>query len=549
MKNLQTNMKKGFLLAVLLLATSVCMAQVEDRERPAEWEGLIEGGRFMDRLLPMPDGRKGERLWGAQAVQNRYVDNGLEETGMSYWGGNILKTDDGKYHLYVAGWPEDSPKGHMFWKYSTVYHAVSDSPIGPFRVVNTVGKGHNPEAYRLDDGRVVVYVIDGYYIGDAPDSKVWHYGRFTFDERNRNIIEGLSNLSFCRRQDGSRLMVCRGGGIWISRDGLTDAYRQLTDHRVYPPVKGEFEDPVIWRDSLQYHLIVNDWLGRIAWYERSLDGLHWIVEPGEAYLPGVARHKNGEVEDWFKYERPKIMQDAYGRAEQINFAVIDTLKNEDLPRDRHSSKNIGIPLNPGLLLEVLDPLTPKTKRIRVRVKATPECTNPLAELDLGSIRFGGYEVVNYGGGSKVQKATAEGNDLILTFDVKTAQIASDDWAPKLLGCSKKGEMVYGYASRPDIDYRPAILSAGSIERGTANGATVLRTRITNFGLSASRPCEVEFVIDGQVQGRVPLSALHPYEEKEVTLPVNTSFATDTPGEIRFYCEGNLIDTNHLKVKK
>ena len=193
-----------------------------------------------------------------------------------------------------------------------------------------MGKGHNPEAFQLKDGRVVVYVIDGYYIADGVDSKVWTYGKFSFDSRDRKIIEGLSNLTFARRQDDSYLMVCRGGGVWISKDGLSP-YMQLTDKRVYPDVEGRFEDPVVWRDELQYHLIVNDWLGRIAFYQRSKDGVHWVTEQGEAYVPGVSFHKDGAVEHWFKYERPKVFQDEKGRAVQMNFAVIDTIKWNDLP--------------------------------------------------------------------------------------------------------------------------------------------------------------------------------------------------------------------------
>ena len=68
--------------------------------------------------------------------------------------------------------------------------------------------------------------------------------------------------------------------------------------------------------------------------------MNWVVDPGEAYMPGVAVHADGQVEDWFKYERLKVYQDKYGRAVQANFAVIDTLKNEDKPFDHHSSKNI-----------------------------------------------------------------------------------------------------------------------------------------------------------------------------------------------------------------
>lgn len=318
-------MKRLILWLVTVVGSLSLSAQITERTRPEAWKQLVPGARFMDRFLPMPDGIKKWHVWGTDSVQNRYVDNGIELPDISFWGGNILKTPDGKYHLYVCGWPESSPKGHMFWFNSTVFHAVSNKLAGPFKIKNSIGKGHNPEAFRLNDGRIVVYVIDGYYIANNEESLIWNYQQFNFDARDRKIIEGLSNLTFTTRPDGSYLMVCRGGGIWLSRDGLS-AYKQLTDRSVYPKVEGHFEDPVVWRDSLQYHLIVNDWLGRIAFYQRSKDGVHWVTEQGEAYVPGVSFHKDGEVEHWFKYERPKVFQDKWGRAEQMNFAVIDTIK-------------------------------------------------------------------------------------------------------------------------------------------------------------------------------------------------------------------------------
>ena len=208
-------MKKLFFLMAASFLFAPVHAQITERERPAEWQHLVKGARFMDRFLPMPDGIQAKGIWGTDSVLNRYVDNGIELPGVSFWGGNILQDTEGKYHLFVCGWPENSPKGHMFWSNSTVFHAVSDRLTGPFKIRNSIGKGHNPEAFRLSDGRIVVYVIDGYYIADRVDDKVWTYGKFSFDPRDRKIIEGLSNLTFARRQDGSYLMVCRGGGVWI----------------------------------------------------------------------------------------------------------------------------------------------------------------------------------------------------------------------------------------------------------------------------------------------------------------------------------------------
>ena len=536
-------MKKTINIIASLLVCASLQAQITERERPAEWAQLVEGARFMDRFLPMPTGKTAQGIWGTNSILNRYVDNGIEDPEISFWGGNILQTADGKYHLFVCGWPEDSPQGHMFWGNSTVYHATCDNSFGPFMIENTVGKGHNPEAFRLKDGRVVVYVIDGYYIADKEDSKVWTYGKFQFDNRDRKIIEGLSNLTFACRQDDSYLMVCRGGGVWISKDGLTP-YLQITDKRIYPAVKGEFEDPVVWRDSLQYHLIVNDWLGRIAFYQRSKDGIHWVTEPGEAYVPGVSYHADGEVEPWFKYERLKIYQDEYGRAQQANFAVIDTLKWEDLPNDRHSSKNIGIPLNKGLLLEVLnqEEITAKTQHIKVRVKGE-EGFNPQTDLDLKSLRFGSYSEVNYGRGCQVLKTKADGKDLIVTFKGKGSGITAEEFAPKLIGKDQHGKMVFGYAKLPYVDYKPAILSARRPMYNPEQGC--INVEVQNFGLSASQATEIDVLCNGTSLGKTTVGCLKPYEVQTVSLAVASVPDKQATYEVVFFTDGKETERNTL----
>ncbi len=508
-----------FSVVAFLALGSMCMpesinAQIVERPRPEEWNQLIDGARFMDRFLPMPDGKRQKGIWGTADVAERFVDNGIENPDTSFWGGNILKDKDGLYHLYVCGWPENSPKGHMFWPKSTVFHAVSKNLHGPYSIRQTIGKGHNPEAYMLDDGRIVIYVIDGYYIADSYDGP-WEYKHFDFDTRDRRIIEGLSNLTFARRSDGSRLMVCRGGGVWISRDGIAP-YRQITEERVYPKVDGRFEDPVVWRDSLQYHLIVNDWLGRIAYYERSLDGVHWVVEQGEAYVPGVSVHKDGYVENWFKYERLKVFQDEEGRVVQTNFAVIDTIKWNDLPNDNHSSKNICIPMNKGMLMEVLneEPIDGNTRTIEVLIKGE-KGFKPVKELDLASLRFGSYNEVNFGRGYKAIDIKKKGKDVIITFDGQGSGIDADEFAPKLIGKNKKGEMVFGYAKLPYVNYRPAILSSMKPVYN-ADGKCV-EVVIENFGLSDSKESNLTLTTaDGTVLS-ADVPSLKPYAKTTVKL--------------------------------
>ena len=449
----------NLLLVCYALFVFAASAQSTDRERPKEWDELVQGGRFMDRFLPMPvQGELTSETWGADNVVPRYIDNGLEDGEWSYWGGNAKQGADGKYHLFVCRWAEDSQKGHMQWRASLVVHAVSGNPTGPYKVKDTVGSGHNPEVFQLSDGRYVVYVIDGYYISDSLKGP-WQTGRFEFDRRNRRIIEGLSNLTFARREDGSYLMVCRGGGVWFSRTGISP-YHQVTDKSVYPAVEGEFEDPVVWRTNIQYHLIVNDWLGRIAYYLRSKDGISWKVEPGEAYLPGIATYEDGTRVDWFKYERIKVLQDVYGRATQAHFAVIDVLKRKDLGSDNHSSKHLCIPLTVGRLLTILDerPITEETETIQVEIRAEDDF-DPHRDIDIDTLRFGAPEEVNFGRGCKAVNTEQSGDNLIVTFDGEGNGIDEDNFAAKLLGKTRRGKLLFGFARLPGVTYIEPVLSA------------------------------------------------------------------------------------------
>ena len=541
------------LMGALLLISNVTFSQVTERERPKEWDQLVNGARFMDRFLPMKGNKLSSDTWGTAGVRPRYVDNGIEDRIWSYWGGNIRKGEDGKYHLMVCGWLEASPKGHMEWGNSWVFNTVSDNLTGPFKPVNIIGKGHNPEIFRAKDGRYVIYVINGRYVSDDINGK-WEYGKFDFNARDRRIIEGLSNLSFAQREDSSSIMVCRGGGIWISRDGLSE-YNQLTDSRVYPNVKGRFEDPVIWRDHIQYHMIVNDWLGRIAFYLRSKDGVNWVTDPGEAYMPGIAVHEDGRAEDWFKYERIKMYQDKYGRAVQANFAVIDTLKNEDKPFDNHSSKNISIPLNPGVLLTILDkkPITAQTKTIRLKIQAE-DGFNPQTDIDLNSLRFGASTEVNYGRGSKLLKTETDGNDLIVTFDGKGNGMTEDEFAPKLIGKYKNGKMLYGYARLPYIDYIEPILSARAPVFVQSDKGWEGNIEVQNFGQVSSQKASVkiEYKKDGKMikVASATVPPLTPYEKTDVRFVTKANFekAEDYDFLVTISSGKKVLSTFRLKQK-
>jgi len=521
-----------FALLTFFVSIIEVNAQTTERPRPAEWSNLVFGGRFMDRFLPMPNlGQLTRDTWGADNVLPRYTDNGIENRKWSFWGGNIKLGEDGKYHLFVCGWPESSPKGHNEWPNSTVFNAVCDNSFGPFVVKDTIGKGHNPEIFKLKDGRYVLYVIDGYYSADGCNGP-WKYGKFEFLNRDRRLIEGNSNFTFAQREDGSYLMICRGGGQWFSQTGLS-AYNQVTGTRIdsakkiiplraYPQRPGNFEDPVVWRDNVQYNLIVNDWLGRIAVYERSKDGIHWKIESGEAYLPGVSKHEDGTVEGWWKYERLKIFQDKYGRAMQGNFAVIDVEKKFDKASDIHSSKNIGIPLTVGRLLTILDknPITANTKTIKVKI-AAEQGFNPQTDIDISSMQFGEPEAVNFGKGGKMIKSEKMGADLIVTFDAVGNNFPDDEFAAKMLGKTSDGKLLFGYARLPGVNFMEPILSPLlPVITANSNGFN-LKVEVQNFGQIASKTTKLKVFFtkdDKEIEvsaGKIP--GLKPYEKTTVDL--------------------------------
>jgi len=84
------------------------------------------------------------------------------------WGCSIIKSKDGKYHLFYSRWPREY--GFYSWlTHSEIAHAVSEKPEGPYTYVETVIKGrgyghwdaitvHNPKI-KYFEGKYYLYYI------------------------------------------------------------------------------------------------------------------------------------------------------------------------------------------------------------------------------------------------------------------------------------------------------------------------------------------------------------------------------------------------------
>ena len=416
------------------------------RETPAKWKKLVPGGQFMDRILPAPIHDKlTSDTWGADGVRPRDIHNGIEDPKWSYWGGKPVLGPDGRYHWFGCRWPEGNPKGHGGWPQSEMIRAIGDRPTGPFVFENIIGPGHFPEIIQLPDNSWVLYHLHGYYRSETLDGPWTHVTKQEDGFPKNNVHMG----SICLREDGSLLMICRISNIYVKELG-SDVWKLKSKIRINPKhMYGWYEDPVVWRTEVQYHMIINDWQGRLAYHQRSADGITWKSDPGLAYTVGIDRYKDGTRADWFKYERPKVMQDKYGRPTHLYLAVIDVPKEQDKGNDNHSSKNIAIPLVPERRLRVLNTksIGEKTDEIRVKILAE-KGFDPHVDLDLDSLRFGAAQEVDYGRGSTLKKTQPDGKDSILVFDGKGNGITPAEFAGKLLGKNSDGDLLIGRAKLP-----------------------------------------------------------------------------------------------------
>ena len=502
-------------------------------------DGMVKGGQFIHRFLPMhPNAALRSDVWGVDAVKPRDAANGVEDAKFSYWCTSVVKGPEGKYHNFVVRWPESSPKGHFEWPNSNVVHAVGDTPTGPYNVVKEIGKGHNVTAYQAKDGTWILYIIDGCYRGDSLDGP-WAPGKLEFDTRGRADVD-MSNCTFAQRSDGSYLMVSRTGEVWISKDGNKEPYRRVSNRTAYPPVRGaRFEDPVVWKDDVQYNLIVNDWFGRAAYYLRSRDGLHWDWDQGLAYGPGIFRHEDGRVEDWHKIERPRVIQDKNGRATHMVFAVIDDAKEVDKPNDNHSSKAI-----------VVETTTPRTIHVRKQGDRFHVAIDgdkgfdPARDINPNSLRFGAPSRVDFGRTGAPLSTKAEGSRLIAEFSVADCGFQASDRTAKLLAPDRKGGVVLGYAALPDEPKEYPMLSAdGSVKPGKINnGRRELKVRIENFGLAKSTATKVDLTIRAERREPATISAALPalesYGSCDVGFSVPAECAPDgTAPQVEIHLHG------------
>jgi hypothetical protein len=327
----------------------------------ADDTGSTGGKTFIDYFLPTPIvGSLSKDAWGAATVGPRDPQNGLEDTAMTqwnYWDGRIIKSPDGKYHIFASRWEQG--KGHGEWSHSKAIHAVSDNLFGPYVDKglcwpdNQGGKGHNVTALVLPDGRYAVEVSatrpGDIFVSDSPDGPWKFLGSIKVADNEFKSGGKADNVTMLVRPDGNFEIVGRSGAIWISKDGVLGPYT-VQGPSVYPKVAGlslhTLEDPVLWYSGGLYHIIVNSWSDRKAYHITSVDGINDWKYQGLAYDPtkDFVRYTDGTVNHWEKMERPGVYLEN-GHVVAVTLACIDVPKDKDKGNDGHGSKVLVIPFD------------------------------------------------------------------------------------------------------------------------------------------------------------------------------------------------------------
>ncbi|BAX81094.1 glycoside hydrolase family protein [Labilibaculum antarcticum] len=430
---------------------------------------MVAGASFSDLILPMPIYKElRSDVWGAEGVIPRDPDNGIEHPDWTYWGGRPVEDKDGKYHMLVTRWPGNALKGHWEWPNSTVAHVVADKPTGPYKVKDDFaydfhdGLGHNPDIILLKDGTYLLYsLIDWKAILFSSETMhgPWkRLGEMTVDWQSSNENEKLSyrycrNLSGVQMDDGRFLFVTKGGEMMRSEDeNPLGPYKVISDeirgNEIIPEKyrNSNYEDPVLWKDEVQYYMMINAFLDYRAIYLRSADGIHWKFNSGTAYTLNNTSYEDGTKTNWYKLERPHVLTDKYGRATHLSLAVIDVPKEDDLAGDKHNSKNIIMPLIVHKRIQILnkEKVNASTKRIRIQI-LSEEGFDAQKDIDIESLRLGAAEEVDFGRGCLVIKTEKSGNDLLVEFNGRENGITNNNFACKLLGKTKKGKLIIGFS--------------------------------------------------------------------------------------------------------
>ena len=138
--------------------------------------------------------------------------------------------------------------------------------------------------------------------------------------------------------------------------------------------------------------------------------------------------------------------------------------------------------------------------------------------------------MNFGRGCVVISSQPAGDDLIVTFAGAGHGITEGNFAAKLLGRTRQGKLLFGYARLPWLNYLEPILSASLPTLADPAEGRTFHVEVQNFGQVASTSAPLKILVGPDdptteiASGSV--SALGPFEKTVLRLVGNKSIAAE-----------------------
>lgn len=326
-------------------------------------------------LKKQPTNELFHRLAGAQRTP------AFESPGYWVWGSSVVRSDDGKYHMFVSRFPKSLPFHPGWMVASEIVHAVADVPQGPytFSDVALPARGaqywdgrstHNPRILKYNGKYYLIYMgsthpfaeptyeqltLDspwctvgrtnkriGLAVADSPYGP-WKRSDEPILKTEPNTFYSLltSNPSPIIQEDGSVMMIFKGRhyegnthsdmalGIAYA-PSIEGPYTVLNNKQPIFQVdgQGEAEDPFLWKDAKGYHAIFKDHVAKFTGEQgggvmaHSKDGIQWTVDKSPKAYSRTVEWEDGKVEMQGQLERPFLLFEN-GKATHAFFATMD----------------------------------------------------------------------------------------------------------------------------------------------------------------------------------------------------------------------------------
>jgi hypothetical protein len=259
-------------------------------------------------------------------------------TNISSWGGNVLKlptnlsSNQNEFHLFYS---EIVVNGiHTFQTNCRASHAVSASPLGPFKYVNTVRHqvSHNVQPMVGPDGALYIFMIGSDTIGkhgpvmvgraDAAAAAAsttlhselnWEWVTPDLHDLSGSLI-AKDNPTAVMYGNGSVLLATRGIALFMA-DSWKGPYRMLSESVLPCGESCLNEDPFLWQSKRGLHLLMHDhkpfpYHKQVITYAFTPDtsGLSgWVFSGQEAANGTDIQFDDGSVHTFCSRQRPQLM--------------------------------------------------------------------------------------------------------------------------------------------------------------------------------------------------------------------------------------------------